>query len=786
MVVQGNEPVSSDYFAEVEDLFFDALELPPTQRDTWLQEKCRDRQEIYTEVQTLLEAHLSSEAFLSESPDLTGIAACPDLSGRRLGSYEVVKEIAKGGMGRIYSADRVDGEYQQRVAIKVVELGNIEAELFRRERQTLANLEHPNIVTLLDGGTLEEGFPYLVMELVEGQTIDRYSLDHVLTTKALAQLFCTLCDAVGHAHQQGVIHCDLKPANILITERGVLKLLDFGISQTLMKTQDAQGDHVRSQALTPEYASPQRQAHQAPHITDDIYSLGIILGQLLIGESLPRVATELLVKKRYKKIDVEQLLVLVPSHELRMIIKKATHETPASRYQSAEQLAADLQNWLQEKPVEAVSGGKHWQFYTLYKNLVRNRHFWMVLLVALFLLGGAAYYWNQQKVAELNANAAAAAKRVSTDLAGVLSRTQPSIDIQAELTGLAIQNIEKTVENAPDNIPAIHVLTESLLRLGQLEGHPLYLSKTDFESATLYFHDAIDRLEDLNHVMALDNKSVGQGDDLLDQTVMQLALLRAKRMLAEIELYEGVKEDGLSQLNQLEAQFQRINFAATSRKQTLVYMHDLLAWSHFNLLKQDVVSAELYLAQAESFIDEVSAVSLLPQEQGEGKSPFKRLKSDDSASPEQQQAQRAREERARARREQQERLKDARFLRAFLAEQRGYIALLNGDQQAALRHYLQVGESALSDIRMTPLINRVNTMQACIALQQKRPAYAEQLLEKVYRQAADLLDAHPSATHYRFKVERLGNKGLSLVERLDCADPRYILFPLHHLPATTS
>lgn len=258
MAVQGNEPVDANYFAEVEDLFFDALDLPPDQRQTWLEEKCRDRQEILTEVQTLLEAHVSSEEFLSESPDLKGIAACPDLSGRRLGSYLVVEEIAKGGMGRVYSADRVDGEYQQRVAIKVVELGNVEAEMFRRERQTLANLEHPNIVTLLDGGTLEEGFPYLVMELVDGVAIDLYNIEHSLDRGHLINLFCTLCDVVDHAHKQGVIHCDLKPANILVTPKGILKLLDFGISQTLLKTQESRADELQSQALTPEYASPQR------------------------------------------------------------------------------------------------------------------------------------------------------------------------------------------------------------------------------------------------------------------------------------------------------------------------------------------------------------------------------------------------------------------------------------------------------------------------------------------------------------------------------------------------
>ena len=295
MALQGNEPLGADYFAEIEDLFFDALDLPPNQRDTWLKTKCKDRESVLTEVQTLLDAHLSSEEFLSDSPDLKGIAACPDLTGRRLGSYEVVEEIAKGGMGRVYSAERVDGEYEQRVAIKAVELGNIEAELFRRERQTLANLEHPNIVTLLDGGTLDEGFPYLVMELVEGQAIDNYNISNKLDNKEIVSLFGTLCNVVNQAHQQGVIHCDLKPANILVTDKGILKLLDFGISQSLIKTHEKQAEGTYPQGLTPEYSSPQRREHKPPHVADDVYSLGIILGQLLIGGLLPRVATQLLV-----------------------------------------------------------------------------------------------------------------------------------------------------------------------------------------------------------------------------------------------------------------------------------------------------------------------------------------------------------------------------------------------------------------------------------------------------------------------------------------------------------
>lgn len=773
MAVQGNEPVDAGYFAEVEDLFFDALELPPDQRQTWLQIKCQDRQEIYTEVQTLLEAHIASDEFLSESPDLKGIAACPDLAGRRLGSYQVDREIAKGGMGRVYSADRVDGEYEQRVAIKVVELGNIEAELFRRERQTLANLEHPNIVTLLDGGTLEEGFPYLVMELVDGQAIDLYNIEHKLSRKKLLTLFCTLCEVVGRAHQQGVIHCDLKPANILVTDRGILKLLDFGISQTLIKTQDSQKDEIRSQALTPEYASPQRQEHQTPHITDDVYSLGIILGQLLIGESLPRVATELLVKKRYKRIDIEQMLQLIPSHELRMIIKKATHDEPEQRYQTADLLGDDLQNFLQEKPVEAISGGKSWQFYTFYKNLTRNRNFWGVLLASLLLLGGAAYFWNKQKVAEMNADAAAAAKKVMTDLSGVLSRTQPSIDVQAELTGLAIQNIEKTVDNAPDNIPAIHALTESLIRLGQLEGHPLYLNRGNVEEANSYFTAAKEKLDVLKRLVLDGGDIAAAGDDDINPQVVSFDLLRVKRMLAEVALYTGDKDSAVGQLHSLEKEFNQANFSLTGRRQILMHIHDLLSWANFNVLDDNYDVAEQYLQQSEGLIGQVATVEPELEEVPQD------LKPSELRLNERQRNQRKklRDEADRVLREKLEYLKEARYLKAFAAEQKGHIAFLKGDFPAAARHYLLIGDSVSVDTRLTPLLGRINTMRACIALKRNQPAVVAGLHSKIQQQYDELLREHPGSLLHQSKLDRLMDEALPIDKQLDCNAPKLVIFP---------
>jgi serine/threonine protein kinase len=774
MAVQGNEPVDPGYFAEVEDLFFDALDLPLNQRDTWLQGKCEGREEIYTEVQTLLEAHVSSGTFLSDSPDLTGIAACPDLSGRRLGSYEVVEEIAKGGMGRIYSADRVDGEYQQRVAVKVVELGNVEADLFRRERQTLANLEHPNIVTLLDGGTLEEGFPYLVMELVEGKAIDLYNITKGLDKKGIVELFCTLCEVTNQAHQQGVIHCDLKPANILVTEKGILKLLDFGISQSLIRTQDRQKEEVQSQALTPEYASPQRQEHLPPHVTDDVYSLGIILGQLLIGGALPRVATELLVKKRYKQTNIEQLLELIHSHELRMIIKKATSAEPSDRYQSAQLLSADLQNWLHERPVQAVSSGKNWQLYTFTKNLSRNRKLWASLLALTVFAGVGSYYWTKQKAFEFNASAAAAAKQVSTDLAEVLSRTQPSIDIQAELTGLAIKNITKTVEAAPGNVPAALVLSDSYMRLAQLEGHPLYLSRESTVDALVYLGAAIDRLRQIKSYMQEHDVEEVSGetvDDSISQSLVDIHLLRAQRLVAEIKVYTNSKSRGLEEIKLLEQDFESVAFDSQGRDYILDYAHDLLYFSQANLLSNNFEKAEVFLEKAKKQLARVSAITIPSDEGSEGG----RLNSPKGLSAEE-----VDEDKERRQRAAEEALKEVRFLRAFYHEQLGYIAFKSGDVVAATRAYQLVKlKSDSTDTRMIPLVNRISSMQACIALANGETAVAKALLEKILSRGIMLLEDHPSARRQEDSNQRLSNKELGLERQLDCNDPELIVFPLH-------
>src|SRR5207253_391487 len=206
------------------------------------------------------------------------------LAGSRIGPYKIIREIGRGGMGTVYLAARAD-DFEKRVAIKLIKRGMDTDEIlsrFRNERQILANLDHPNIARLLDGGTTTDGLPYFVMEYIEGQTIDEYCEARKLATAERLQLFRMVCGAVHYAHQNLVVHRDLKPSNILVTPEGVPKLLDFGIAKILSPTGGLETTLIH--ALTPEYASPEQLRGQAVSTASDVYSLGVVLYQLLTGQ----------------------------------------------------------------------------------------------------------------------------------------------------------------------------------------------------------------------------------------------------------------------------------------------------------------------------------------------------------------------------------------------------------------------------------------------------------------------------------------------------------------------
>ncbi len=283
--------MTPERWQQIRGVFDQAVSIRAEGRAAFLDKACATDEELRREVESLLVSDDKAGTRFLNTPavDLAKgrpMAEAPSRVGRRIGAYHILEEIGHGGMGEVYRADRADGQYEKEVAIKLVRGGYDTAvvlERFRYERQILASLDHPNIARLLDGGTTDEGIPYLVMELIEGTPIDQYCDAHQLNVSERLRLFLQVCSAVQYAHQRLVIHRDIKPGNILVTKNGVPKLLDFGIAKIL----DPENSSATTVAgpMTPEYASPEQIRGEPITTATDVYSLGVVLYRLMAGRS---------------------------------------------------------------------------------------------------------------------------------------------------------------------------------------------------------------------------------------------------------------------------------------------------------------------------------------------------------------------------------------------------------------------------------------------------------------------------------------------------------------------
>jgi eukaryotic-like serine/threonine-protein kinase len=282
--------MTPERWQEIRTVFEKLVTLDRSERSPQLKKMAAADPELHREVESLLdyEGRVDSGFLNTAAANLLKPEGGQVSSriGHRVGVYQILEEIGHGGMGEVYRAARVDGQYEKLVAVKLVRAGAGTAlivERFRSERQILATLDHPNIARLLDGGTTADGIPYLVMELIEGERIDTYADAHALSISQRLALFREVCAAVHYAHQRLVIHHDIKPSNILVTSEGVPKLLDFGIAKIVDPAGDAETTQVRP--MTPEYASPEQIRGEAITTASDVYSLGVVLYQLLTGRS---------------------------------------------------------------------------------------------------------------------------------------------------------------------------------------------------------------------------------------------------------------------------------------------------------------------------------------------------------------------------------------------------------------------------------------------------------------------------------------------------------------------
>ncbi len=398
--------MDSKYWQRLQSLFHQAVELSPTERKHFLEKACGDDETLRAQVETLIVAEGQADDLIAgivqDAADATRDAT--PLLGRQLGPYRVLRVLGMGGMGAVYLAERADEQYRSTVAIKLVRgyAGPDAVERFRRERQILADLSHPNIARLLDGGTTDDGIPYVVMEYIAGVPIDEYCDERKLSVTDRIDLFREVCRAVQHAHSRLIVHRDLKPGNILVTAEGVPKLLDFGIAKFLASesnldvTLASQTESIL-RMMTPTYASPEQLRGEAITVATDVYSLGAVLYELMAGQSphrfknrSPRELEEVICERmplRPSRVATtapaggdegdESLDSVVEiararggltparlshllSGDLDNIVTMALQKEPERRYLSAARLSDDLGNFLEGRPVRAR--GNDWRY----------------------------------------------------------------------------------------------------------------------------------------------------------------------------------------------------------------------------------------------------------------------------------------------------------------------------------------------------------------------------------------------------------------------------------------
>ncbi|HXK02198.1 MAG TPA: protein kinase [Verrucomicrobiae bacterium] len=329
-------------FLRLREIFDSALLLPAPERDSFIARACSGDTALEAEVRELWAAHLAATA---ES----GRRDAPPPSEPMVGPYRLKGRLGEGGMGAVYLAVRDDGAFRKQVALKVLRNDQVSPELihrFHQERQVLANLDHPNIARILDGGQTAAGLPYYVMEYVDGLPLDRFCDDRKIDVSGRVRIFQQVCHAVHYLHEHLVVHRDLKPSNILVTGDGAVKLLDFGIAKLQIP---AAGDVTVpcNRLMTPGYASPEQLSGAPITRSSDIYSLGCVLYQLLTGALPYRDPAA----KLHTDAPPPRIL-----GDLDNIALKCLHRDPRERYDTARELAGDLQRFLEGRTVLARPG----------------------------------------------------------------------------------------------------------------------------------------------------------------------------------------------------------------------------------------------------------------------------------------------------------------------------------------------------------------------------------------------------------------------------------------------
>ncbi len=499
----------------IKDLFDRAVELRPEARSRYLQTAC-ESDEVRDEVESLLASHDTDPEFLEDNRSGDALLAVRQrgmqrADGESVGRYRLLREIGRGGMGTVYLAERADGAYDQHVAVKLVSDARLQESVamrLRQERRILAKLQHPMIARLLDGGVTANGLPYIVMEYVEGIPLIEYCRENALTIPARLKLFEDVCSAVHYAHQNLVVHRDLKPSNILVSPTGQVKLLDFGIAK-LQDEVEAGGEHLTRtghNAMTPAYASPEQICGNSVSTASDVYSLGVILYEMLSGKTpyslsgmspseMERTICDVDPARPSERVETDRDRRALQG-DLDTITMMALRKEPSHRYESVAELAADVRRHVDHLPVLARPATIR---YRATRFVRRNRVGAVAgVIVALALIGGTISTARQARIA-----------------AGERDRAEERSEQIHALASTMLGDLHQTIRDLPGTTPARRMLVaqatkyldilaseattdslqgdlaESYTQLGEIQGDPHFPNLGDISQASESYKSAL-------------------------------------------------------------------------------------------------------------------------------------------------------------------------------------------------------------------------------------------------------------------------------------------------------
>lgn len=556
-------------WARVEALYHEALQLPAGQRRQFLESRCDGDQRVVDVVLRLIGARAAADQRFEKPPAFPPLRAdameeAPSSSiGALCGHWRIVRKLGSGGMGDVFLAERADEQFRMTAAVKLVRRG-FDSELTRRrfaaERQILARLEHPSIARLLDGGINQDGLPFLVMEYVEGVPLDAYCAARRLAVRARLQLFLKVCEAVRHAHGFLIVHRDLKPQNILVTAAGEVKLLDFGIAKLLDESGSGEETSTASVALTPRYASPEQVMGRPVTVQSDVYSLGVVLFELLCGRS-PYSNTQRTVAEWINAVEREEAPLASAAAadraaarelagDLDQILAKALAKDPRGRYSSVEQFALDVSRHLNGLP---VSAHPLTVWYQTGKFIRRHRTGVAAAILIVFALGGglAATLWQahvaqQERLkAEKRFEQARELARLSMfDLFDAVRDLPGSTPTQKLLLTRSLAHYERLASEARSDPAMLAELARGYARMADLYGNPYASNIGETDEALKTYRRGIALLS-----------SVAEGAGPVD---LEIARAMLHRGLGEVTAVRGDAAGGIGELRRAAAILEKL------------------------------------------------------------------------------------------------------------------------------------------------------------------------------------------------------------------------------------